>query len=242
MHSCCGRSARARGRRPHGPRQHRQSRIRSGAQSRSHPRCRIDSANLRFARRAPEQIGIPYALLDGRFEAIPSTCRLLGAVAGEPGSRTRATQRLLRGLETGLGASIDRIRGAHNVTAERLAPVSIEQVLVWNPQVIVTIYRDFAANVCKDPGWAQVEAVRAGRVYLSPKLPLMGRLSALGEPADRPLVMIPSVPEMICWSRQRGLGWRSFRRSMGGALCTACDAPRATERRARQRACGSEAR
>ena len=64
--------------------------------------------------------------------------------------------------------------GARNVAAEReggLATVSIEQVLVWNPQVIVTIGRDFAANVRSDPQWAQVEAVRAGRVHLSPNLP-----------------------------------------------------------------------
>src|SRR5215471_15292264 len=83
-----------------------------------------------------------------------------------------------RGLETGLGGSINvetiEFLGARNVAAERqggLATVSIEQVLVWNPQVIVTIDRDFADSVPSDPQWAQVEAVRTGRVYLSPKLP-----------------------------------------------------------------------
>jgi iron complex transport system substrate-binding protein len=83
-----------------------------------------------------------------------------------------------RGLETGLGGSINvetiEFLGAHNVAAERkggLATISIEQVLVWNPQLIVTIDPDFAANVRSDPQWAQVEAVRSGRVYLSPKLP-----------------------------------------------------------------------
>jgi len=52
-----------------------------------------------------------------------------------------------------------------------LAVVSIEQVLVWNPEIIVTIDQDFAANVMRDPQWAAVAAVRAGRVHLSPKLP-----------------------------------------------------------------------
>src|SRR4029077_13676817 len=64
--------------------------------------------------------------------------------------------------------------GARNVAAERqggLAIVSVEQVLLWNPDVIVTIDRDFAANVRSDPQWAEVAAVRAGRVHLSPKLP-----------------------------------------------------------------------
>jgi iron complex transport system substrate-binding protein len=47
----------------------------------------------------------------------------------------------------------------------------MEQVLVWNPQVIVTIDRDFAVNVRSDPQWTGVDAVRAGRVHLSPRLP-----------------------------------------------------------------------
>lgn len=83
-----------------------------------------------------------------------------------------------RGLETGLGGSINvetlEFLGARNVAAEQkggLAVVSIEQVLAWNPQVIITIDRDFAANVGTDPQWATVKAVRRGRVHLSPKLP-----------------------------------------------------------------------
>jgi len=83
-----------------------------------------------------------------------------------------------RGLETGLGGSINvetiEFLGAHNVAAERtggLAVVSLEQVLLWNPEVIITIDADFAANVRSDPLWASVAAVREGRVHLSPKLP-----------------------------------------------------------------------
>ena len=82
-----------------------------------------------------------------------------------------------RGLETGLGGSInvETIELlAHNVAGETrggLANVSIEQVLLWNPDVIITIDRDFAANVRNDPAWAPVKAVREGRVHLSPKLP-----------------------------------------------------------------------
>jgi iron complex transport system substrate-binding protein len=83
-----------------------------------------------------------------------------------------------RGLETGLGGSINvetiEFLGARNVAGERqggLAVVSIEQVLVWNPDIIVTIDADFAAGARNDPQWAAVAAVRAGRVYLSPTLP-----------------------------------------------------------------------
>lgn len=82
-----------------------------------------------------------------------------------------------RGLETGLGGSInvETIEMlARNVAGERkggLALVSIEQVLLWNPEVIVTIDRDFALSVNKDPAWSGVAAVRARRVHLVPKLP-----------------------------------------------------------------------
>lgn len=83
-----------------------------------------------------------------------------------------------RGLETGLGGSINvetiEFLGARNVAGETkggLATVSLEQVLKWDPEVIVTIDRDFAASARNDPLWKDVAAVRAGRVYLSPKMP-----------------------------------------------------------------------
>jgi iron complex transport system substrate-binding protein len=82
-----------------------------------------------------------------------------------------------RGLETGLGGSItiESIELlAQNVAGETrggLATISIEQVLVWNPEVIVTIDREFAAHVYDDPAWATIAAVRARRVHLSPTLP-----------------------------------------------------------------------
>lgn len=156
-----------------------------------------------LAARVQEQTGIPYALLDGRFEAMPAAYRQLGRLThrdAEP-LAAYAEQTLAealarvsripdrerprvyyargpRGLETGLGGSINvetiEYLGARNVAGERkggLAVVSIEQVLLWNPEVIVTIDRDFAINVRNDPLWREVSAVRAGRVHLSPKLP-----------------------------------------------------------------------
>jgi iron complex transport system substrate-binding protein len=82
-----------------------------------------------------------------------------------------------RGLATGLGGSINvetiELIG-RNVAGETqggLANVSIEQILVWNPDVIVTIDQEFAATVRSDPSWASVKAVRDNRVHLSPKMP-----------------------------------------------------------------------
>ena len=82
-----------------------------------------------------------------------------------------------RGLETGLGGSINvetielLARNVAGGNKGGMARVSIEQVLLWNPDVIITIDLEFAGSVRSDPVWAPVSAVRAGRVHLSPKLP-----------------------------------------------------------------------
>jgi iron complex transport system substrate-binding protein len=83
-----------------------------------------------------------------------------------------------RGLETGLGGSINvetiEFLGARNVAGEQrggMATVSLEQVLAWNPDVIITIEPAFAAAVQTDPAWAAIKAVQTKRVYLSPTLP-----------------------------------------------------------------------
>ena len=82
-----------------------------------------------------------------------------------------------RGLVTGLGGSINvetielMATNVAGGTQGGLATVSIEQVLLWNPEVIVTIDQEFAASVRSDPAWASVAAVKANRVHLSPKMP-----------------------------------------------------------------------
>jgi iron complex transport system substrate-binding protein len=164
----------------------------------------VNPTYVSLADRVQQQTGIPYALLDGRFEGIPLSYRTLGALIGrrEQGeglarnaedTMKTITQRVgsipldrrprvyyargPRGLETGLGGSInvETIElVAQNVaggTRGGLANVSIEQVLLWNPDVIITIDQDFAAHVSNDPAWAPVTAVRTHRVHLSPKLP-----------------------------------------------------------------------
>ena len=70
-----------------------------------------------------------------------------------------------------------------------MATVSIEQVLLWNPDVIITIDRDFAASVRNDPAWAPVKAVQARpRASVAQAAVRLGRFSAVGEPADRAVV------------------------------------------------------
>jgi iron complex transport system substrate-binding protein len=82
------------------------------------------------------------------------------------------------GLQTGLGGSMIsepiEFIGAQNVAADlhgAHGAVTIEQVRGWNPEIIITSDKDFAANVRNDPDWAGIAAVKSGRVHLSPRLP-----------------------------------------------------------------------
>jgi iron complex transport system substrate-binding protein len=65
--------------------------------------------------------------------------------------------------------------GAVNVAAAAgtggLTKVSIEQVLAWNPDVILALDPAFQRSVATDPLWSPVKAVRDGRIYLAPNLP-----------------------------------------------------------------------
>jgi iron complex transport system substrate-binding protein len=82
------------------------------------------------------------------------------------------------GLQTGGAGSINvevlEILGARNAAAEAragLVTVSFEQVILWDPEVILTTDPNYWASVWTDSRWRSVKAVAAKRVYLSPHLP-----------------------------------------------------------------------
>jgi iron complex transport system substrate-binding protein len=165
----------------------------------------INDTYISLAKRVQDETGIPYVLLDGRFDAAAQVYRQLGdltqrqsqaeefaryadntikTIKGRIASIPDAQRPSIyyargpRGLETGLGGSINvetiEFLGARNVAGEQhggMATVSMEQVLAWNPDVIVTIDPAFATSARNDPVWAPVKAVQSGRIHLSPRLP-----------------------------------------------------------------------
>lgn len=181
---------------------------------RTRPDLIVDFGSIRdtyvsLADRTQAQTGIPYILIDGRFENTPKALRLLGNILGV---RERA-ERLARyvetlfaeldvalaqipedkrprvylargpaGLETGLKGSINteiiERAGGRNVAdpgpgavRRGIVQASIEQVIVANPDTIITWDRNFHERVWKDPLWAGIEAVKLKRVYLAPTAP-----------------------------------------------------------------------
>jgi iron complex transport system substrate-binding protein len=82
------------------------------------------------------------------------------------------------GLQTGLGKSMisESIEfiGARNVAADlhgAHGTVTIDEIRAWNPEIIIASDAEFAAKVRSDPDWAEIGAVKSGRVHLAPKLP-----------------------------------------------------------------------
>ena len=84
-----------------------------------------------------------------------------------------------QGLNTGLAGSINvesiEQLGAANVAAEMgkggLIQVSMEQVLKWNPDVVVTIDSNFYSLARTSPVWRELAAIKAGKIFLSPSVP-----------------------------------------------------------------------
>lgn len=110
-----------------------------------------------------------FADIDGLLARIPEEQRARVYLARGPD-----------GLETGLRGSINteiiERAGGINVAGtgddrQGIAQIQLEQVLAWNPQVIVTWDDRFYRAVSGDPSWANIDAVRGGRVALSPGLP-----------------------------------------------------------------------
>ncbi len=108
-------------------------------------------------------------LLDDRLADLPPAARHRVYLAREA-----------NGLETGLTGSINteiiERAGGINVAARGalragIANVSMEQVIAWAPDTIVTWDANFFASYGTNPLWTTVPAVAAKRVYLAPRLP-----------------------------------------------------------------------
>ncbi|MBE1237374.1 ABC transporter substrate-binding protein [Phaeovibrio sulfidiphilus] len=126
-----------------------------------------------------ERLGVPergQALAD----FTQSTLAHLAGIRERSRERPRVyLARSASGLETALGGSIhaEAIEhcGAINVAAHagqaRLARVSMEQLVAWAPDIIVTQSEAFFQAAQTNPLFQALPAVKQNRLYLSPSLP-----------------------------------------------------------------------
>lgn len=109
-----------------------------------------------------------FAELDAALKSVPAEARPRVYLARGPD-----------GLETGVVGSINteiiERAGGRNVAQAAgqsgLVRASMEQVIVADPDIILTWDRNFFSRVLKDPLWAAIKAVREQRVYLAPTAP-----------------------------------------------------------------------
>ena len=116
----------------------------------------VNDTYVSLANRTQEQTGVPYILIDGRFANTARALRLMGDILGVPEIIERAG-----GINV---VESDTERGG-------LRTASLEQILAWNPGIIVTLDKAFAAAAPTAPGWRDVDAVRNDRLFVSPALP-----------------------------------------------------------------------
>ncbi|AYG57836.1 ABC transporter substrate-binding protein [Rhizobium jaguaris] len=106
--------------------------------------------------------------LDGKLATLPDAQRLRVYYG-----------RGANGLETGLAGSINLeildAAGAVNVAAAAgkggLTQMTPQQIVAWNPDMILAEDGKFAAAVKSDPQWAGVKAVKDGKLFVPPSLP-----------------------------------------------------------------------
>ncbi|EXU77002.1 ABC transporter substrate-binding protein [Erwinia mallotivora] len=93
--------------------------------------------------------------------------------------RTFYSARGLKGQETGLEGSLHtaaaEFLGLENVAKQvgqsRLAQVSMEQLLDWQPELVITQSRPAWQHITRDPLWQQISAVQHQQVLLLPHHP-----------------------------------------------------------------------
>jgi len=115
--------------------------------------------------------------------------------------KIRLYHSLLEPLKTdghrGISTEWMGIAGVINVSAEDQNSFSkeeffanIEQVLVWNPQVIITHEEDAEETIIMSKSWSTIDAVKNGRVYRMPN-----GISRWGHPGslETPLAMLWTV-------------------------------------------------
>ena len=143
----------------------------------------IDQAKRTFA-----QTGVPYLLLDGRLDATPNTLRELGKWLGVEQLTEQQAQyaeetlksavdfsgvlqqsaylaRSADGLQTGQKGSIHTEAMELVGLRKGLTQVSMEQLLLWNPDIILTQYAEFFQTIKNNPQWSQLSAVKDQRVF-----------------------------------------------------------------------------
>ncbi len=179
-----------------------------------------DAADLDLGDRVQSRTGRPYSLIDGALMNTPGAFRAVGRLLDVPERGERLAVMIERliiewqrprrlgptfyyarggdGLETAFRGALatEVLEGAawNNVATggRDIGRVSREQVVAWDPEVIVTLDRRFAAAAADDPVWRRRPDGSRRRLLLLP---------------DRPFGWIDRPPSV---NRLLGVHWAVF--------------------------------
>ena len=71
-------------------------------------------------------------------------------------------------IDTWINAAGGR-NAVSDATSDATTQFSLEQIIEWNPDVIITGQPDEVEQILSDPDWASIAAVQNGQVYVNPK-------------------------------------------------------------------------
>ena len=129
----------------------------------------VPSLRTRTRHGASLQGGFDFSLMDSILLA-DSNKKTVYYAQGDDGLQTNpshSTHGQLIDLVGGVNVADSVAQG--NTTSG--VQVSIEQVISWNPDVIITNDPEFYASVYDNPNWNKLDAVKNKEVYLSPQSP-----------------------------------------------------------------------
>ena len=122
------------------------------------------------ARQLGDAIRAAQARVRAAVAEVPDSHRVRVYYAEQPDGLATECDRSFHAEAIALAGGVN-VRRCEQATPQGMDRVSLEQVLAWDPQVIVAQDPAFFASVVHDPRWAGVRAVRDGRVHLVPRLP-----------------------------------------------------------------------
>ena len=126
-----------------------------GAQGARRAACQVRRGHLRRDRRGARRDAAPTSARASIWPAAPTGSRPASSAPSTPRSSSAPA-----------AATSPRRPGQRG-----LVRASMEQVIVADPEIILTWDRNFFDRVAKDPLWAGIRAVREQRVYLAPTAP-----------------------------------------------------------------------
>ncbi|RJS74341.1 hypothetical protein CW710_01805 [Candidatus Bathyarchaeota archaeon] len=101
---------------------------------------------------------------------IPRSERVRVYVAMQDGLKTHRAYLTMSIVEAAGGLNVaENLTGYAGAGGPPIASVSMETLLVWNPEVILAFDPQVKNAIMSDPRWMAVDAVRNGRIYVIPR-------------------------------------------------------------------------